>query len=223
MKSKRIISIILLIALLCNINYADVIYQKSEEVTFKEDIVDELSRKINSVHTILEIKDIVNESSALDFITFGKANLSTDPSMVNDIEWLVLDKTNDTAILVSRAILGKSEYYSKKDGAQYAGTEISKWINKFVDKSFNIVEKKAIIRNRLLTASELDKYFKKADGTYKLALANTAINGTPSDYWLMNEETSHEANYFSIYGTILNAYLGEEFGVRIVLEVKYNK
>lgn len=225
-KKYRIIAALLFTMLfllsLISISFADVIYKHTEaKATSIELPMDALADKINNAKTVLESKEQVSSWEQLDYITFGEAALSSDPSVKNPIEWNVLEKNEETAILVSRQVLGQSEYSLENSAVQFGG-EIAKWINELVSKAFTNEEQKLILSRKMLTKPDMDKYFKNAAGSMNLALTTYIRdeNKKTCDYWLMNETASAVGNYFTTYGNCQQCQLGEKFGVRPVLVVK---
>lgn len=175
--------------------------------------------EVKAMPTLLQMKDLIQDINQMPTIKFGSMNLSADPSEKSVIEWIVLDRNETAAILVSKKILDKSEY-SDQNQELLMGEIIGKWLKDFKTKAFDVVELKLITDCTLLTKSDIDKYFTQADGNKKLAVAeNARSEGQNLDYWLANEEKVRSGMYFSIYGNYFTGHYGEKFGVRPVIYV----
>lgn len=75
-----------------------------------------------------------------DTIKFGKYEQDGDfENGKEDIEWYVLKKENNKALLISKDILDLQVYdYNKYFGIKYYGSHISEWLNiKFINEAFN--------------------------------------------------------------------------------------
>lgn len=175
--------------------------------------------EIKALPTLLQMKDLIQDINQMPTFKYGSINLTPDPSEKSVIEWIVLDRNETTAILVSKKVLDKSEY-SDQNQELLMGEIMGKWLKDFKTKAFDVVELKLITDCTLLTKSDIDKYFTQADGNKKLAVAeNARSEGQNLDYWLANEEKTRSGMYFSIYGNYFTGHYGEKFGVRPVLKI----
>ena len=175
--------------------------------------------ELKAAPTLLQIKDLIQDINQMPTIKFGKMNLTSDPSQKSEVEWIVLDRNETFATLVSKYVLDKSEY-SNQNHEIFMGEIMGKWLENFKEKVFDVTELKLITDCTLLTKSDIDKYFTQADGNKRLAIAENARNYKQNiDYWLANEEKSRSGFYFNAYGNYFTGYFGERFGVRPVLRI----
>ena len=227
MKKKvlLLVSVLLLVLMSVNFVYASSVYvpqvNNTDVVVTSDDLKKELSERIRAVHTVMECKDIVQDVNQLEFITFGQTSLSDDPSAKDDIEWIVLDKNDTEAILLSRKVLDKSVYNDGNNAVEYKNTNISKCVEDFIKKAFSDKEMKVIKKRTIPSKTDIDKYFASSTGDKQLAVTSYARgDGKKLDYWLRNEETSQTGMYFSIYGSYFSGQFGETFGVRPMITVE---
>ena len=176
-----------------------------------------ISNQIRQTFSAFESKGIVQDVNALPTIRFGSYAFAGFGRAGDTIEWIVLEKTNTYAILLSKYILGESEYNETGDPVAYAGTKISKWVNKFYLNAFNENEKALIADSTIPSKNEIEKYFTYVDGTKKLGLA--ANEKGLGDYWLRNETIEPTGWYFSSYAECYNGQLGEKFGIRPMIVI----
>jgi hypothetical protein len=175
--------------------------------------------EIKALPTLLQMKDLIQDINQMPTFKYGSINLTSDPSEKSVIEWIVLDRNETTAILVSKKVLDKSQY-SDQNSEIVMGEIMYKWLSQLKFKAFDAVDFKKIVNYTLLTKSDIDKYFTQADGNKRLAIAEYGRNeGQTMDYWLANEVKSRSGMYFSSYGNYFTGHFGETFGVRPVIYV----
>lgn len=175
--------------------------------------------EVKAMPTLLQMKDLIQDINQMPTIKFGSMNLSADPSEKSELEWIVLDRTETTAVLVTKKVIDRSPY-SEQNKELVMGEIMHTWLDKFKLKAFDVAERNMIVNYSLLTKSDIDKYFTQADGNKKLAIAEYARNeGQIIDYWLANEVKSPSGMYFSSYGNYFTGHFGETFGVRPVIYV----
>lgn len=176
-----------------------------------------ISTQIRQTFSALESKNVVQDVNALSTIRLGSYAFTGFGRAGDTIEWIVLEKTNTSAVLLSKYILGESEYNETGDPVAYSGTKISKWVNKFYLNAFNDNERALIADITLPSKTDVEKYFTYVDGTKKLGLA--ANERGLGDYWLRNETVYPTGWYFSSYAECYNGQLGEKFGIRPMIIV----
>ena len=188
--------------------------------TKSADIQKELSDQIRSVFSVVELKNTVQDTGSFQTVKFGKFQVTADPTAKEDVEWYVLDKNDTTATLITKYVIGKSPYHVQKGETDYYGTTIYKWVENFKKEAFNDKERYFINKLTIPSRNDIVKYF-AVGGSMKLALAyNSKSTSQLVDYWLRCDEKVQQADYFSTYSSILKTYLGEEFGVRPMIEIK---
>lgn len=85
-----------------------------------------------------------------DTVKFGKYYQDKDSNNKTDIEWFVLDKKDDYALLLSKYILDVNKISDSEEECQWSETILRKWLNNdFYDIAFNDVEKEKIIKCEL--------------------------------------------------------------------------
>lgn len=188
--------------------------------TKSADIQKELSNQIRSIFSVVELKDTVQDAGSFQTVKFGKYQVTADPTSKDDVEWYVLDKNDTTATLITKYVIGKSAYHQHKGETDYYGTTIYKWVENFKKDAFNDKERYFVNKFTIPSRNDIVKYF-STGGSMKLALAyNSKSTSQLMDYWLRCDEKVQQADYFSTYSSILKAFLGEEFGVRPMIEIK---
>ena len=171
-----------------------------------------ISNQIRQTFSAYETKGIIQDVNALGTIKLGSYAFAGYGHANDSLEWIVLEKTGNTAVLLSKYVLGESEYNDTNDSMAYAGSKISKWVNKFYLNAFTENERAMIADTTIPSKTDIEKYFTYVDGTKKLGLA-TGSKGI-SDYWLRNEVLAPTAWYFSTYADCYNGQFGEKFGIR---------
>lgn len=196
--------------------------------TFAEttNVDQDLVNQINMVKTIAEC-NLTGPAENLT-VTYGEFTQSADPMEKTPLEWYVLDKTEDKAILLCKKVLLRKLYYKNQDGASFNKSDIKKYMNKdLLEKIFSLPQRNNLLENQLngangklalMTKTDVEKYF-ISDFTKQLLLSKNARTETPEDYWLMSNEDVRECNYVNAYGSISKAFLGEEMGIRPVISV----
>ena len=216
---RKTISLIILCGIFTSQAFATNVYYPGSTIVSSDatNVVDPnyqliISTQIRQTFSALESKNVVQDVNALPTIRFGSYAFAGFGRAGDTIEWIVLEKTNTYAVLLSKYILGESEYNETGDPVAYAGTKISKWVNKFYLNAFNENEKAIIADTTIPSKNEIEKYFTYVDGTKRLGL--TANERGLGDYWLRNETIYPTGWYFSSYGECYNGQLGEKFGIR---------
>lgn len=103
-----------------------------------------------NLDTIKVVKDYNQKelSDSFESIKFGK--YEQDNNLDNgkeDIEWIVLDKSNNQLLLLSKYILDNVPYNEKNGFIVWKDSTLRNWLNtSFYDSTFNDEEKSAILR-----------------------------------------------------------------------------
>lgn len=81
-----------------------------------------------------------------DVITFGKYEQNWGTNGKEDIEWVVLDNSNNELLLISKDYLDFRPYHSSKTNITWENSSIRKWLNsEFYDAAFDQEEKSIIL------------------------------------------------------------------------------
>ena len=79
------------------------------------------------------------------YITFGSYEQNGNAYRIEEIEWLVLDKTEDRILVISRYILDRHQYHRELTAADWESSSLRKWLNdEFYDAAFSEAEKARI-------------------------------------------------------------------------------
>lgn len=104
----------------------------------------------------------------MDTVTFGRYKLG-DNDDYSDIEWLVLEKKNGKALLLSKYILDVGSHIDEELNISWNESKISKFLNEvFLNSAFSFANQLNILSNDdgdrifLLSKDECKKYFGKA-------------------------------------------------------------
>ena len=81
------------------------------------------------------------------------------------IEWIVVDKTADKALLLSKYVIEAGAFNSKREETTWEQSDIRKYLNgDFMDKCFSKAEKAAVLKTTLKNNSEKDREYKTNAG-----------------------------------------------------------
>lgn len=247
---KKLLSIIMALSLIVTPTFASsVIDAKSKsnpvdgEVavelndTEKAEFLD-LSNRINETKTVIELKPTIEEGDPFPTITFGNYNQKSFSTSKDPIEWYILEKRDDKAILLSKYVLDQTKYNSKTTETNWNQSSIRKWLNDtFMNDAFTKTEKKFIITNPfknvgyicLPSASEMQNYFMRKDvyldyvnATPKVAKKQKQTEGYAFAHWLYKDELSSFASILANrHGDVTEVSAKDTYGVRPVILVKF--
>ena len=163
---------------------------------FNDRLGNTLQRSFNKEKFFEDIKessivsnyDIDYDYEKFDCVTFGSyiipATQRTFP-----IQWLVLSKDDEKALLVSKYKTYSLEYDTRNTDLNYYSSNIRFWLNNAFERlSFNNDERSVILRN---TNDDDSIFLLDYDGIKMYMGEHVAIkeNGLFSDYWLKTNET----------------------------------
>lgn len=161
------------------------------------------AEKANSIYDEYKMEKLKNAIVG-DYVTFGSYEQDNDTSNgAEEIEWLVLEKTDDKILVISKYVLDCKPYDSKNPTNTWEYSTLRKWLNRyFIDAAFTIREKKLIPtvtvstdnnpeystfpsdtqdRVFLLSITEANKYF-NSDGARQCKATDYACaNGVASE------------------------------------------
>lgn len=215
----KIVSLVMLCVIIASQAFASNVYYPGGQIisSYATNSIDpyvqkNISDQVRMSFTALDCKNIVQDADALGSVFFGRNSYIAGSYSQDPIEWIVLEKNDFIAVLLSKYVLGESEYNEANEPIEYAGSKISKWVGKFELSAFSDAERGIIGQVTIPTVADINKYFTYYDGTKKLGLARNG-HGL-SDYWLRNETLAHSGMYFSTYADCYSGQFGEKFGVR---------
>lgn len=127
---------------------------ENEIASAKNDVFNLVSSQIENAKCVTEY-DVNTEVKDMDSIKFGKAPLNNDE---NKYEWIVLEKKDGKALLLSKYILNSYQYFeffdtntTKKGECEWEKSDIRRELNEwFYDDSFDKYEKELIIDTNLI-------------------------------------------------------------------------
>lgn len=106
---------------------------------------------IEKIKTITEQKNI--DIDSLDTVKFGKYEQDTIDK--SDIEWIVLEKDGEKALLMSKYILDCKMYDGNKNVVSWKKSSLRKWLNnEFYNNAFEKNEQKQIIKSNLTNSAD---------------------------------------------------------------------
>lgn len=215
----KVVSLIMLCVVIASQAFASNVYYPGGQIvsSYATNSIDpnlqkSVSDRVRSVFTAIDCKNIVQDVNALGSVYFGRNSYIGGAYSQDPIEWIVLERNDFIAVLLSKYVLAETEYNEANEPIEYAGSKISKWMGKFELNAFSNSERAMIGQVTIPTVADIDKYFTYYDGTKKLGLAQNG-NGL-ADYWLRNDTLSYSGMYFSTYGNYYSGQFGEKFGVR---------
>ena len=181
--------------------------------TAKEEIITTMLRDKNSDIVLIDPENEYLENYAIidygrydyDTIVFGKYYNYNDKKI--NLEWIVLDKNEDMALLLTKDVINCKCFDDTKIKTTYNNSSIRKWLNEeFYNEVFSDSEKMNIIEikninidlqgNRgedsidkafLLSLDEVEKYFGKLDNidennSYEYIVHNNRAQAFPTQY-----------------------------------------
>lgn len=178
------------------------------------------------------IDEEINKISAAkvgNTVSFGRMN-------EEDIKWIIIEKNDDSALLITKYVIGGLAYNNRHASTTYEGSSIRKHLNEegyyelFYKKERSFIKTCNSLGDKLylLSPEEVAEYLKESD----LRITNTnkkwnganvsALNGN-SWWWLRNDENKIKVDVISSTGNLetdreyVNVASG---GVRPVIRVK---
>lgn len=144
-----------------------------------------------------------------DSIVFGKYELdgNTDNGTEN-IEWIILDKQNGRALLLSKYILDNIVYNKKQIDTDWKQCSLRQWLNsEFYDKTFNLSEKKLILPTELFDSNTTDYIY-----CLSLEEVNKYFNNDLiKDFYCFTEDVEYYSNNYTNASTIVTDYYNMKY------------
>ena len=233
MIKKIFVLFVTIILFISNINFANVINQNDAIANQAQATIDAVSTAINSTYSVVD--SFNNSALSYGTITFGSYQQGNSLEEKTPIEWYILEKREDKAILMSKYVLDVHRY-DNKINSNWKETSIGKWLNgMFFDSAFNNSEKQMIIANPykavgnvfLLNLAEAESYFNKNDTFLSRSHFTTYARQTKptvsNSYWL-DSSNGVSSIFINDYYDGNNKYieLDAKIGVRPCIVLKYN-
>lgn len=223
-------------ALIAATTCAAVIIQSEAVQQASAQYKDELSNIINSSYAVSELPNGEHDGKFYGTLTYGSYIQVHGVETKTPIEWYILEKRNDTAILMSKYVLDSHAYDKAELYNTWNNTRIKKWLDtSFFNSAFTSYEANFIVSNPyrntgrvfFLTENEAKYYFGGVKANLSIAAPTDKAskdNHTGSyKYWL-EDELNYEGSP-SISGSILNGikYIAPDtkIGVRPCIIVRY--
>ena len=183
------------------------------------------------------LKDHIKDADVHDVITLGKyeqdANLENGSE---DVEWIVLEKNDETALLISRFALDTVKFNETREGVTFEASTLCAFLNgDFYNNVFNDDEKAIFPESEgkvfLLSKEDAFKYLSvdetHVDRALATAFAKSKGARTRNDacFWWLEDagNTENSAKYVYFDGTVQDngfAVDYSEVAVRPVIRVK---
>ena len=177
------------------------------------------SSQIQSAKLISQYSDDVNIDQ-VDVVNFGSYPQSDASGNTKDpIEWIVLERQNDKALLLSKHILDCVKYYnSYNQNNNWSNSNYRRWLNNdFLYLSFNNNERNSLVDNNgykvfLLNNNDINNYFNIYNQSVKngewdehapVPLYSVLVDGMVGDLW----NFSNKINKLRTSGTKYTDYL----------------
>ncbi len=235
---KKIICLVITISIaMSSIILADVIIQSDaiNQSTFAARA--ELSNKINTTYSIMELPNGSYDGKAVGTIEFGSYLQNYDSNIRTPIEWYILEKRNSTAILLAKNVLDTHNYDTRDLITSWNTTRLKQWLNdSFFKNAFSQQEQELIILNPyrdvgrifLLTPTEARYYFAGARNIFSYAIPTNKILAMNTyaghRYRLEGQVDDEEVQY--VDGSISDqknyATSSQKLGVRPCIVVSYD-
>ena len=116
-----------------------------------------------------EGKNQISEAEVGSYVTFGSYEQDNDLSNgKEDIEWLVLDRDDEKALIISKYVLDWRPYNDTSTDVTWETCSLRKWLNEtFISSAFSTEEQSSILSSTV-TADQ--------NPTYKSSAGNTTID-----------------------------------------------
>ena len=121
----------------------------------------------------------IEKASVGDCVTFGTYEQDNDYSKAEDIEWIVLDKQDGKALLLSKFVLSGQAYNIEDKATTWENCSLRKWLNEeFYLEAFNDEEKEVVaevlLRNPDNRTTKIDGGNNTEDNVFILSLEEVA-------------------------------------------------
>lgn len=148
-------------------NNSKVIVDDNSESTAKQVTKDALSIKIANARLVTSY-GYDSSMESMDTISMG-LYFKDDDDVVNrmPIEWIVLDRQGDKALLLSKYVIDCKSYHDKYENVNWEGCYLRKWLNNdFYNLAFNSSEKDKIQNTNLVNSANADTKIEGGNNTY---------------------------------------------------------
>ena len=233
---KNIFLLIIITILISTVSHAAVIIQSEAVREASEAYKNELSDAINSSYAVTELPNGEHDGKFYGVVTYGSYPQVHGQESKTPIEWYILEKRNDTAILMAKHVLDSHVYDKAEQYNTWNNSRIKKWLDtSFFNTAFTTYEADYIIQNPyrntgrifFLTESEAKYYFGGAKSNLSIASPTDKVSKENYSggykYWL-EDELNHEWTP-NISGNILSgikyASPDSKLGVRPCIIVRY--
>ena len=233
---KNIFLLAIITILFSTISYADVIIQSEAIRQASAVYKNELSAAINSSYAVTELPNGEHDGKFYGIVTYGSYLQTYGVETKTPIEWYILEKRNDTAILMAKHVLDTHVYDKAEQYNTWNNTRIKKWLdNSFLTSAFTSYEADYIIQNPyrntgrvfFLTENEAKYYFGGVKSNLSIASPTEKVSKENYNggykYWL-EDELNHELSPH-ISGNILSGIKftlpDSKIGVRPCIIVRY--
>lgn len=186
-----------------------------------------------------ELKDDIKDAEVHDIISLGKYEQDGNTENGNeDIEWIVLEKNDETVLLISRYALDTVKFNENREECSFEESDLFEFLNgDFYNNSFDDDEKNVIFSNEngekisLPTKEEVFKYM-AVDETHvdsakitSYAESKGARTRNGVCWWWLKDggNAENSAKYVHFDGTVQDNGFAFDYGevaVRPVLRVK---
>lgn len=197
----------------------------------------ELSSKINSSFSVEELPNGEHDDRHFGTVFFGSYPQQSDDNAKTPIEWYILDKRGNNAILMSKYVIATHSYDRKDSVNTWNNTRMRSWLNGiFLSDAFSQAEQELILSNPyrntgrvfLLNSSEAKHYFgSNREGLSVAVPTSKALsenNKGSHRYWLEGSADSAGSEYIHRQYDGETHYLEvtEKIGVRPCIVVSYD-
>ena len=148
--------------------------------------------------------DACSEPLSFDTVIFGKYeqdnNLENGPE---DLEWLIIEKENGKAHLMTKYIIDYQPYFDEKENnKKYENSNMRKWLNTtFYNKAFSNEEKNIIINSKYKENND------KILPYERLVRPKIVVNGTPNINTYITKYVSSKTNKVGVNNIVREEYL----------------
>ncbi len=235
---KRIFSLALIISLLMvQVSSAAVIIQSQALQQAASATKDQLSYAINTQYSVMELPNGEHDGKTYGIVNFGSYVQEHGSTNKTPIEWYILEKRNNLAILLAKNVLDTHSYDKKDKTDVWNTSRLKMWMNDtFFNNAFTQSEQELIRQNPyrnvgrifLLTPTEAKYYFDGAREYLSIALPTTRVmhesNYGAYKYWLQGQGDDDGIQYINGRLSAQKNYIdpSQKLGIRPCIVVEYN-
>lgn len=143
------------------------------------------------------------------FVTFGRYPQNNGDTP-DPIEWLVLDKDDDTALLISRFCIDCKPFHPKPVAILWSDCDLRKWLNDdFLNQAFTFDEQRRIAVSNIYTGDNLEYGTKGCGETFDQVFCLSIEEAY--EYFASNDERKCQPTIYAVSHNVWKGHAGNCF------------